>query len=136
MSDTPPAPADRLRPGALFWVSVPLAAAVTWGVHELFHYLAGRVLGYPMWLSMNQVGIVDGDYASRGDKMTVAMAGPLVTYLQAACALWLIRSRRLDGLRSAVSDRLAGVGALPEGGPNRPQASQLAKYNLYKLYKK
>ncbi|MEM7205964.1 MAG: hypothetical protein AAF628_37260 [Planctomycetota bacterium] len=85
---------DRRRPSAGFWLLVPVAAVVTWGVHEFAHFQAGRWLGYEMWVSMNQAGLVKGDYTSDGHRMLVAMAGPFVTYLQAAAALWWILVRR------------------------------------------
>jgi len=82
------------RPSSLFWLLVPFAALVTWGLHELAHFFTGRALGYEMWLSLNQAGLVQGEYASDGHRMTVAMAGPLMTYAQAAVALVVIRTRR------------------------------------------
>ena len=49
-----------------------------------------------MWLSMNRAGLIAGEYESREHRMLVAMAGPLVTYLQAVIALLLIRTRSLS----------------------------------------
>lgn len=85
---TPP-----MRTNSIFWISVVPAAAITWGVHELAHYQMGRWLGYDMWLSMNQVGLVSGGYEVLEHDLLVTMAGPLVTYVQAALALWLIWAR-------------------------------------------
>lgn len=85
---------DRRLPLA-FWLSAPLVAAITWGVHELMHYLAGVALGYEMWMSMNQAGLVQGEYTATWHAMVVSMAGPVVTYLQAGVAFWLIRARGL-----------------------------------------
>ena len=84
---------EPLRPSAAFWLLVPFVAAVTWGVHEFAHFQAGRWLGYDMWMSMNRAGLVSGEYTSREHRMLVAMAGPIVTYLQAALALWWIKAR-------------------------------------------
>ena len=89
MDDEP----ERFRPSGAFWLSVPIAAVVTWGAHELAHFLTGRWLGYEMWLSINQAGLVAGEYASDRDRMLVAMAGPLVTYVQAGVSLGWIRKR-------------------------------------------
>ena len=85
---------QTLRPSAVFWLLIPVAAVVTWGAHELAHFLTGRWLGYEMWLSMNQAGPIAGEYASGSHRMTVAMAGPAVTFVQAAAALFWIRKRR------------------------------------------
>lgn len=88
-------PSASPRPTAAFWLSVPFAAAFTWGVHELMHYVAGVALGYEMWMSMNQAGPVEGKYAATWHAIVVSMAGPFVTYLQAGVAFWLIRTREL-----------------------------------------
>ena len=85
--------AAALRTTRIFWLLVPFAGVVTWGVHEAGHFLMGRSLGYDMWMSMNRAGPVDGDYTSTRDRVFVAMAGPLVTYLQAGIALWAVRAR-------------------------------------------
>jgi hypothetical protein len=42
------AEAERFRPSLNFWISVPIAGVVTWGIHELGHYMTGRLLGYDM----------------------------------------------------------------------------------------
>ena len=85
---------EQPRPSRSFWLSVPLAAAITWGIHEFAHFQMGRWLGYEMWLSINHAGPVGGTYASTSDAIWIAMAGPFVTYLQAAVALVLVRWRR------------------------------------------
>ncbi len=83
----------KLLPLPIFWLSLPLVAAVTWGVHEFAHFQMGRWLGYDMWWSLNQAGLSTGEYKTGAHRMLVAMAGPFATYLQAALAFWLIRAR-------------------------------------------
>ena len=81
---------DYIRLAASF---IP-AAILTWGIHEYAHWLMGRSLGYDMWITFNQVGLVQGSYDSALHQGLVAMAGPFVTWLQAVAALFLIRQRR------------------------------------------
>ena len=83
---------ETLRTSSFFWWSVPVAAALTWAVHEFAHFQVGRWLGYEMWVSMNQSGPTRGGYASTNHRMLIAMAGPLATYVQALIAFWVIRS--------------------------------------------
>lgn len=82
------------RPSGVFWLWVLPAVALTWAVHELAHYQMGRWLGYEMWLSMNQAGSVDGKYATQAHGIMITMAGPLVTYGQAALALGWVLQRK------------------------------------------
>ena len=70
------------------------AAVLTWGIHEYAHWLMGRVLGYDMWITFNQVGLVQGNYDTDLHQILVSMAGPIVTWLQALVALFLIRRTR------------------------------------------
>lgn len=68
------------------------AAVFTWGIHEYAHYAAGVLLGYDMWISFNQVGLVEGSYDSTTHKLIVTMAGPVVTWIQAIVALMVVKS--------------------------------------------
>ncbi|WP_420643522.1 hypothetical protein [Candidatus Leptofilum sp.] len=68
-----------------------LATILTWGIHEFAHWLTGRILGYDMWITFNQVGLVQGEYSSVWHQSLVAMAGPIVTWLQAVVVLLFIR---------------------------------------------
>ncbi len=67
------------------------AAILTWGIHEGAHWLMGSVLGYDMWITLNQVGLVQGEYASDFHQILVSMAGPIITWLQAIGAFLFIR---------------------------------------------
>lgn len=77
---------DYLKLAASFF----LAAVLTWGIHEFAHWLMGRLLGYEMWITFNQVGLAQGSYETDLHQILVAMAGPIVTWLQAIVALFLI----------------------------------------------
>lgn len=66
------------------------AAVFTWGVHEYAHWLMGGILGYEMWITFNQAGPVQGNYDSDWHQILIAMAGPIVTWVQAVLALFLI----------------------------------------------
>jgi hypothetical protein len=79
----------------LFFAFFP-AAILTWGIHEAAHYFMGRALGYDMWISFNQVGLVAGDYDSLLHRNLVSVAGPVITAIQAVLAWWFIR--RSDAL--------------------------------------
>jgi hypothetical protein len=74
----------------LFFAFFP-AAIFTWGIHEAAHYFMGRALGYDMWITFNQVGLVEGDYDSLLHRNLVSIAGPVVTAIQAVLAWWFIR---------------------------------------------
>lgn len=89
---TPWGARDLLTLAACF---VP-AAIFTWGIHEFAHWLTGEALGYDMWITFNQVGLVDGGYDSAWHQHLVTMSGPLVTLAQGFAALGLVRwSRKL-----------------------------------------
>ena len=75
----------------LFFAFFP-AAILTWGVHEAAHYFMGRALGYDMWITFNQVGLVEGDYDSLLHRNLVSIAGPVITAIQAVLAWWFIRN--------------------------------------------
>jgi len=70
------------------------ATVLTWGIHESAHWLMGRALGYDMWITFNQVGLVQGNYDSDRHQILVGMAGPMVTWLQAIVTLFFIRRTR------------------------------------------
>ena len=84
----------RSRLGWAYALAFLPAAALTWGPHELAHWAMGRLLGYRMWISLNQVGLVEGEYDSVRDRILVALAGPLVTGLQALLSYELIERWR------------------------------------------
>lgn len=75
-------------------VSFIPAAIVTWGLHESVHFLTGIGLGYDMWITFNQVGLVEGQYDSNMHEIMVAMAGPIATWIQAVLAFLVIRRFR------------------------------------------
>ena len=82
------------RDWLLFTVMFVPAAMVTWGIHEAAHWLMGTLLGYEMWISLNQVGLAAGEYQSTTHRIAVSIAGPVVTCLQAIGCGILIRQTR------------------------------------------
>lgn len=68
------------------------AGFLTWGIHEAAHYLSGIALGYDMWMTFNQVGLVEGEYDSGLHEAVVSMAGPVITWVQAIVAFYFVRS--------------------------------------------
>ena len=53
-------------------------------MHEGAHYIMGELLGYNMWFSINRVGLAEGqNYNEEWHRQLVAMAGPLITIIQA-----------------------------------------------------
>ena len=80
--------ASRLKRLALWFIP---AAIVTWGIHEFAHWATGELLGYDMWLSFNQAGLIQGEYGSTTHQILVDLAGPAMTWAQAILALYFIR---------------------------------------------
>ena len=70
------------------------AAVVTWGIHEFAHYATGILLGYDMWITFNHAGPVQGHFDADFHEVAVAMAGPVVTWVQAVVVLQWIRNSR------------------------------------------
>ena len=68
-----------------------LVGLATFVVHELFHWLAGTLLGYPMRITPNRVGPLTAMLPVHHTIMSAA--GPLVTYVQAAVGYALVRRR-------------------------------------------
>lgn len=79
---------------AILATSFVPAAIVSWGVHEYGHFAAGQILGYDMWMSFNRAGPTQGHYDTEFHEFVVAMAGPVVTWIQAFIALAVIRWSR------------------------------------------
>lgn len=72
------------------------AAILTWGIHEGAHWAMGELLGYDMWMTFNEAGPVSGSYNSDMHNILIALAGPLVTIVQAIIAWFIIaRSKNL-----------------------------------------
>lgn len=87
----PPAKAHNWTDLSLLGASFIPAAVFTWGIHEYAHYGTGMILGYEMWISPNRAGPTQGHYDFDSHAFLIAMAGPLVTWIQAFIALAVIR---------------------------------------------
>jgi len=79
---------------AILAVSFVPATVLTWGIHELAHYLTGITLGYEMWMTLNQAGPVQGNYDSNFHQIAVAIAGPILTWIQGVIAYFAVRWSR------------------------------------------
>lgn len=74
-----------------YFLWIAFAVAFTWLIHEFAHWAAGTLLGYPMRMSLNSAGLVEGTYASNWHRLVVTAAGPVVTLLQAGIVFALLR---------------------------------------------
>ncbi len=54
---------------------------MTFAVHELAHALAGKLLGYDVYLRANSTSLVSGDYRSAFDENFTDLAGPVITLM-------------------------------------------------------
>ena len=68
-----------------------LVGVATFVVHELFHWLAGTLMGYPMRITPNHVGPLTAMLPVHHTVMSAA--GPLVTYAQAVIGYALVKKR-------------------------------------------
>ncbi len=71
------------------WAAV--AVTFTWLLHEFAHWATGTFLGYPMQMTLNTAGLVDGEYRATWHRLAVSSAGPLITLLQAGLVFALLR---------------------------------------------
>ena len=77
-------------------------ALLTWGIHEFGHFAAGSLLGYEMWMTLNKAGPVQGTFDTELHEAIVAMAGPVVTWIQAGIALFVAQKTDRLWVYSAV----------------------------------
>jgi len=70
-----------------------LAVVATWEIHEFAHWLAGRILGYQMAMTLNKSYSLQGTTAAHAQ--IISGAGPLVTLGEAVLVFILMdRSNR------------------------------------------
>jgi hypothetical protein len=67
-----------------------LAVVFSFFFHELSHWLAGKMLGYNMTMTLNAVTITKGVYLKSWHENFVSAAGPVFTILQAIVAYKII----------------------------------------------
>lgn len=75
----------------LYVVWVAAAVAATWLIHEFAHWATGRLLGYPMQMTLNTAGLVEGEYSAAWHRLAVSSAGPVMTLLQAGVVFAFLR---------------------------------------------
>ena len=61
-----------------------IAVFMTFFFHELFHWIAGELLGYKMTMTLNSVSLTEGKYLKSWHETIVSAAGPVFTILQAS----------------------------------------------------
>ncbi|WP_179018720.1 hypothetical protein [Winogradskyella forsetii] len=72
-----------------------IAVFLTFFFHEAAHFIMGKALGYDMWFSMNAVGLNEvQNYSKEWHGQLVAIAGPVVTILQAIVFFMIIKKTR------------------------------------------
>lgn len=61
-----------------------IVVVLTFIIHEAGHFLAGKVFGYEMFMSINKAGIANrGTPDAQWHQQVISIAGPVITYLQA-----------------------------------------------------
>jgi hypothetical protein len=82
---------QRMRTGVGFYGLVVLAGFITFVLHEGGHWLTTILLGHEAFFGPNSSG--PRAAVSAADHAVISAAGPLVTVVQAAIALWLVQTR-------------------------------------------
>ena len=59
--------------------------------HELFHWIAGELLGYKMTMTLNSVFLAQGNYRQPWHEYFISAAGPAFTLLQAIAVFIIIQ---------------------------------------------
>ncbi len=83
------------RPGPAFYWTFLAASILTFVLHEIAHWCAGKILGYDMVLRLNHALPRSGAFDSPRDAFLTDMAGPAFTVLQGLVAFVLIRRKAL-----------------------------------------
>ncbi|TSE10525.1 MULTISPECIES: hypothetical protein [Aquimarina] len=71
-----------------------LAVVLSFFFHELAHLLTGKLLGYPMQMTLNSAFLVEGEYKTVWHEHIVSAAGPLFTVLTAFVFFYVIRKTK------------------------------------------
>lgn len=82
---------QRMRTGVGFYGLVVLAGFITFLLHEAGHWLTTILLGHEAFFGLNSSG--PRAAVSAADHAVISAAGPLITVVQAAIALWLVQTR-------------------------------------------
>src|SRR5258705_4270318 len=75
-----------------------VAVTVSWVLHEFAHWIAGRLLGYEMGMTLNKSFPVDGKYGSGRDYQLISAAGPAFTLIEAIFVFIMMRRKKMTGL--------------------------------------
>ena len=71
-----------------------IAVFSTFFFHEIFHWIAGELLGYKMTMTLNSVSLTEGQYLKSWHDTFVSAAGPIFSILQAATFYILMRQNK------------------------------------------
>ena len=71
-----------------------IAVFLTFFFHEIFHWIAGELLGYKMTMTLNSVSLTEGQYIKSWHDTLVSAAGPIFTILQASTFFIIMRQNK------------------------------------------
>jgi len=82
----------------VYFIWVAVAVVFTWLIHEFGHWATGTLLGYPMKMTLNTAGLVEGAFSTTWHRLVVSSAGPVITLIQAGVVFVLLRKRSAAAL--------------------------------------
>jgi len=65
----------------------------SWVIHEFFHWLTNKVLGYEVTMTMNTVYLLEGSYTQKWHRVLVSASGPIITIVQAIIVFFYLKKR-------------------------------------------
>jgi hypothetical protein len=71
-----------------------MAVFLTFFFHEIFHWIAGELLGYKMTMTLNSVSLTEGQYLKSWHEILVSAAGPIFTIFQASTFYIIMRQNK------------------------------------------
>lgn len=72
-----------------------IAVFVSWVLHEMAHWAAGKLLGYDMIMGLNKASVVNGGFKSDCHYQMMSAAGPIFTLIEAVIIFMLMGQRRI-----------------------------------------
>jgi hypothetical protein len=114
-----------------------LVVVISFIIHEGAHYAMGVALGYDMQVSINKAGLASGSYTSSLHQQLVSIAGPVVTFLIAAIALWLAYTRKIKAaflfVFSGFLMRLMAAGVSVANPNDEARVSEALGWSMWAL---
>jgi hypothetical protein len=88
-SQFPPPKVDQI------YVSIfAIAVAFSWILHEFMHWIVGKVLGYPMVMTLNSGYLEKGKFENDGHYQLISIAGPIFTVGVAVFVFMLMKNHK------------------------------------------